>query len=363
MLDGLPVKTVAGLKGRTVAFARGSSSNYMIVAALDKVGLSDADIKPAFVSPADARAAFVGGKVGAWVIRDPYLAPAGLTALFDRFGITPARERVVRTSADAEQPARDLDSRVVLKLLSNRITHKSDIGGVAVGLAADEIGARLTRMRCDVEAATGFAPDTFLVQEMVSSGVEMIVGLHRDQLGTAILPGMGGVTAEILNDTVLRMLPTDALLSHRDACEMIRELRTWPLLDGYRGRPRADVDALAAALVAFSRMVLQLGERLVEAEINPLFVLDSGRGVRAADGVAVLACRGVAAASAHRARSIHAHSASAIASTGTPGPKVAATPFVFRCCASAAGKIPPNTTGIAAPCNASSSSSPSTSST
>ncbi|MGT0193942.1 acetate--CoA ligase family protein [Burkholderia pyrrocinia] len=217
------------------------------------------------------------------------LDEAQAKALFARFGITPARERVVRTCADAEQAARDFDDRVVLKLLSNRITHKSDIGGVAVSLAADEIGARLTRMRCDVETATGFAPDTFLVQEMVSSGVEMIVGLHRDQLGAAILLGMGGVTAEILNDTVLRMLPTDAPLSLRDAGDMIRELRTWPLLDGYRGRPKADVDALAAALVAFSRMALQLGERLVEAEINPLFVLDSGQGVRAADGVAVIA--------------------------------------------------------------------------
>uniref|UniRef100_UPI0038CFD7CB acetate--CoA ligase family protein n=1 Tax=Burkholderia cepacia TaxID=292 RepID=UPI0038CFD7CB len=217
------------------------------------------------------------------------LDEAQAKALFARFGITPARERVVRTCADAEQAARDFDDRVVLKLLSNRITHKSDIGGVAVGLAADEIGARLTRMRCDVETAAGFAPDAFLVQEMVSGGVEMIVGLHRDPLGTAILLGMGGVTAEILNDTVLRMLPTDAPLSLRDAGDMIRELRTWPLLDGYRGRPKADADALAAALVAFSRMALQLGERLVEAEINPLFVLDAGRGVRAADGVAVIA--------------------------------------------------------------------------
>ncbi|WP_321803436.1 acetate--CoA ligase family protein [Burkholderia sp. BCC1988] len=217
------------------------------------------------------------------------LDEAQAKALFARFGITPARERVVRTCTDAEQAARDFDDRVVLKLLSNRITHKSDIGGVAVGLAAEEIGARLTRMRCDVETAAGFAPDAFLVQEMVSGGVEMIVGLHRDPLGTAILLGMGGVTAEILNDTVLRMLPTDAPLSLRDASDMIRELRTWPLLDGYRGRPKADVDALAAALVAFSRMALQLGERLVEAEINPLFVLDAGRGVRAADGIAVIA--------------------------------------------------------------------------
>ena len=70
---------------------------------------------------------------------------------------------------------------------------------------------------------------------------------------------------------------------------MVKELKTWPLLDGFRGRPRCDVDALVSAIVAFSQMALQLGARLVEAEINPLFVLPAGRGVRAADGVVVLA--------------------------------------------------------------------------
>lgn len=69
---------------------------------------------------------------------------------------------------------------------------------------------------------------------------------------------------------------------------MIRALRTWPLLDGYRGRPKADIDALADAIVAFSNMAASLGARLVEAEINPVFVLPAGDGVRAADGVVIL---------------------------------------------------------------------------
>ena len=71
--------------------------------------------------------------------------------------------------------------------------------------------------------------------------------------------------------------------------ELLRELKTWPLLDGFRGRPKADVDALLSAIVAFTAMASQLGNRLVEAEINPVFVLAEGHGVRAADGVAVLA--------------------------------------------------------------------------
>jgi hypothetical protein len=78
-------------------------------------------------------------------------------------------------------------------------------------------------------------------------------------------------------------------LSRDEALSMLHELKTWPLLDGYRGRPKADVPALIEAIVAFSRMAAQWGERLVEAEINPLFVLPRGQGVLAADGVAVLA--------------------------------------------------------------------------
>lgn len=71
--------------------------------------------------------------------------------------------------------------------------------------------------------------------------------------------------------------------------ELLRELKTWPLLDGFRGRPKADVDALLSAIVAFTGMASQLGDRLVEAEINPVFVLPERQGVRAADGVVVLA--------------------------------------------------------------------------
>jgi hypothetical protein len=123
---------------------------------------------------------------------------------------------------------------------------------------------------------------------MVGPGVEMILGLHRDALGTAVLLGMGGVTAELFQDTTLRLLPPQGALSQQEALAMMRELRTWPLLDGFRGRPKADVQALADAIVAFSQMAAALGERLLEAEINPLFVLPQGEGVRAADGVAVL---------------------------------------------------------------------------
>ena len=123
---------------------------------------------------------------------------------------------------------------------------------------------------------------------MVAGGVELILGMHRDPLGTAILLGMGGVTAELFKDTTMRLLPPGGTLSKADALSMMRDLTTWPLLDGFRGRPKADVDAFANSIVAFSRMTAQLGSRVIEAEINPVFVLPAGRGVRAADGVVVL---------------------------------------------------------------------------
>jgi succinyl-CoA synthetase beta subunit len=214
------------------------------------------------------------------------LDEAQAQSLFARFGAPSTREVIVASAAEAARAARELGGRVALKILSAKIAHKSDVGGVAIGLDADSIGARLERMRADVSGKTGEAPARFLVQEMVS-GVEMILGCQRDALGVAILVGMGGVNAEVLRDTVLRM-PCGDGLSREEARSMVRALRSFPLLDGYRGRPKADIEALIDAIVAFSAMCARLGDRLLEAEINPLFVGAEGEGARAADAVATL---------------------------------------------------------------------------
>ncbi|WP_192901802.1 acetate--CoA ligase family protein [Pigmentiphaga sp. H8] len=209
--------------------------------------------------------------------------------LFARFGVPCVREAVVAGPAEAGQAARELGGRVVLKMLSAAITHKSDVGGVAVDLAPEAVGACLESMAREVESRAGVRPERYLVQEMVGPGVELILGMRRDALGSAILLGMGGIAAELYNDTSLRMLSPGQGLARQEAAAMVRELKSWPLLDGYRGRPRADVEGLVDAIVAFSEMAAQLGDRLAEAEINPVFVLPRGQGVRAADGVAVLA--------------------------------------------------------------------------
>ena len=259
---------------------------------------------PAFVA-AESCTAALGGmlQTSKWKAPEPpvTLAPvatgdlpsgsldeAQAKQLFARFGVPCAREIVVEDATQAERAAKELGGRVVLKILSGEITHKSDVGGVAVNVTAEQIGARLAAMADEVESKAHVRPNRFLVQEMVSGGTELILGMHRDPLGTAVLLGMGGVTAELFKDTTMRLLPAGGGLSREEALGMAQELKTWPLLDGFRGRPKADVEALAGAIVSFSRMAAQLGDRLLEAEINPVFVLPEGRGVRAADGVVVL---------------------------------------------------------------------------
>jgi len=209
--------------------------------------------------------------------------------LFSHFGIAGAEQTIVANPAQAQAAALQYGSAVVLKILSSQILHKSDVGGVCVGVAPEHVAERITRMQAEVLAKTGVRPEQFLVQQMVTSGIELILGFHRDALGSAILLGMGGITAELLKDTTMRLLPEQGGLSLADAYDMMHDLRTWPLLDGYRGRAKADQQALAQAIVNFSNMVASVGDRLIEAEINPLFVLPDGQGVKAADGIAILA--------------------------------------------------------------------------
>lgn len=271
-----------------------------IVAALNRAGV------PAFASPEGCVAALAALRVvppgpcmetttaAASPAAEP-AAPSGSgalneadsKALFARFGIPAVAEIVAATPDDAAAAAQRLGGApVVVKVLSRAILHKSEVGGVAVGVAPEAVADCCRAMAVRVSECAADALDGFLVQEQVTDGVEMILGLSRDpQLGPAVLLGFGGVTAELLKDTTLRPLP----LAPGDAEAMIGELMLSPLLKGYRGRPPADVVALVGAIEAFARMVTRLGDRLQEAEINPLFVRPAGTGVAAADGLVVLA--------------------------------------------------------------------------
>ena len=133
-----------------------------------------------------------------------------------------------------------------------------------------EIGARL-----GVQA--------WLIQERIEHGTELLLGLIRDpQLGPALVLGAGGIATEVFRDSSLRLLP----LRPEDPREMLAELRCRVLLEGFRGQPPGDVEALFAAMQRFASLAMD--EDVVEAEINPLFVLPHGAGVVAADGLVVL---------------------------------------------------------------------------
>jgi acyl-CoA synthetase (NDP forming) len=219
------------------------------------------------------------------LLRPGALDEAESKQLFSRFGIPVTREVVARTPDEAVAAAKTFPGNVVVKVLSRDLLHKSEAGGVAVDVAPADVAGVCAEIAKRFAAAKGGKPDGFLVQELIRGGIELILGFHHDaQLGPVILLGMGGVAAELYRDTTLRLAP----VSRGEACAMIDELKTSALLKGYRGRPAADVEALAGAIAAFSGMIAAIGSDLAEAEINPLFVLPRGQGVVVADGIVIV---------------------------------------------------------------------------
>lgn len=204
--------------------------------------------------------------------------------LFAEHGVGSAPHVVARTPQEAAARARALSGeRLVVKILSSSVAHKSDVGGVRVGVAPRDVAATCEELR---QQAGAERVDGWLIQELVTGGTEMLLGVIRDaQLGLALVLGAGGIATEVFGDTAVRLLP----LGPADARAMLAELKCRVLLEGFRGQPPGDVDALAAAVERFGVMAVALGDRLLEAEINPLFVLPRGHGVVAADGLVVLA--------------------------------------------------------------------------
>jgi len=247
---------------------------------------------PCFRTPeacADAVAAALRRRVPVpAVVRQP--APPGggrlldeleAYALFDRLGL--ARAPGVALAATISQaPALPFPYPVAAKLLA-AVAHKSDIGGVALGIA-DGAGlvAAIARMRAAV-GAHGHQMHRVLVQPMIAGVGEALIGYRVDRdVGPLVMVAAGGVFTEIYRDRSLRLAPVD-LDTARD---MIAEVRGLKVLAGYRGKPAGDLDALARAVVALSQLALD--ETVAEAEINPLIVRPAGQGVIAVDALAKL---------------------------------------------------------------------------
>jgi acyl-CoA synthetase (NDP forming) len=200
------------------------------------------------------------------------------------YGIPVTAEELAASPAEALAAARRIGYPVALKIQSADISHKTEAQAVRLGVAGDqelgrtydEIIANARRYRPDAKI------DGVLVQEMVPDGIEAIVGIVNDPLfGPAVMFGLGGIFAEVLKDVTFRIAPVSPV----DARDMIAEIRGYPVLTGARGRPPADVEALADILARLSALAVDLETQIAELDVNPLFVLEKGRGVKAADAL------------------------------------------------------------------------------
>lgn len=209
------------------------------------------------------------------------LSAAEGRAIVQAAGITIPLDTLATSADEAAAAARDLGFPVALKLVSPDMSHKTEVGGVLLGLR-DEVAVQegyATLVQRARVANPGAAIHGVLVQQMVSGGQEVILGITRDQtFGPLVAFGLGGIYAEALADVSFRLAP----LTPADAQEMLAEVRSAKLLAGLRGAPPADRDALVDALLRVSWLA-QICPEISELDINPLVVLPAGKGVRALD--------------------------------------------------------------------------------
>jgi acetyltransferase len=216
----------------------------------------------------------------------PALSEFESKRLIADWGVPGTRELRAGSADEAVAAAEVLGYPVALKADSAEILHKTEAGVVRLGLGE---GAQVRAAFEDVLArAHAAAPRAevagVVVQEMVANGVEVIVGVAYDeQLGPILLFGSGGVLVEVYHDIALRRCP----IAPDEALEMISEVKGARLLRGFRGRPAADVEALARTLVDVSHLAVHLEGELAELDINPLMVLPAGQGVKAVDALVV----------------------------------------------------------------------------
>ncbi len=206
-------------------------------------------------------------------------------AVLRAFGIPIANEILVPDAADAAAAVEALRGPFAVKVVSRDIAHKTEAGGVKLSVAKADVPAAAGAVMANAaKAVPGAKIDGVLISEM-AQGLEVLVGVVNDpNFGPAVALGLGGVLAEVLKDVTHRIAPFDVATAR----DMIAELRSARLFDGYRGKPAGDKEALAHTLAAVSRMAAALGPRLEEMDINPIFVRAPGHGVVAADALIVL---------------------------------------------------------------------------
>ncbi|MFH1169891.1 MAG: acetate--CoA ligase family protein [Chloroflexota bacterium] len=218
--------------------------------------------------------------------RPLWLDAAAVTALLNDYGINTVLSRSARSATEAAQAAEELGYPVAVKLLSDTITHKTEVGGVVLDLRSRrEVEQAFRQIKTRLAGAgRAKAMQGVTVQQMVRGGVEVIVGVTQDaSFGPLIMFGLGGIYAELFKDVVFRTQP----LTDADAREMIHTVKAYQLLEGWRGSPPSDIAALEDILLKVSRMVEELPQ-ITELDLNPVVALEKGKGAVVLDARVML---------------------------------------------------------------------------
>ena len=201
-------------------------------------------------------------------------------------GVPSAQEKLTNSADDAASAASEIGYPVVMKIVSPDILHKTEIGGVALGLADD--GAVISAYNEIMERAKAAYPDAkidgIMVGRMVTNGTEMILGVQSDVVfGPVVMAGLGGIFTEVLKDVTFMRAP----FGKREAMEMINRLKGSAILKGARGTQKADIEAVAEAIARVSVFADKNADVLDSIDVNPLLVLPEGEGAVALDGLIV----------------------------------------------------------------------------
>lgn len=270
-----PRDVITQLNAMGIPAVDGVDAVCATLAALVRIGAPPAAYDPPVLPaatqplPQSAFANEAGGKAA--------MAAAGLSVL---------QEHVTNSANEALAAAREIGFPVVLKIVSPDIAHKTEMGGVVLGVQTEpqlmqEYPALLARVALKAPQAR---IEGVLVAQMAQGGTELILGTKIDPVfGPIVMVGLGGIFAEVIKDVALQTAPVD----EATAATMLRSLKAYALLDGARGRPRADVAAAARAVAALSRFAARHADEVAEIDVNPLMVMDEGKGALALDALIV----------------------------------------------------------------------------
>jgi acyl-CoA synthetase (NDP forming) len=194
--------------------------------------------------------------------------------ILEEAGIATATARFAANAKVAAKVAKELGYPVALKIVSPDVTHKSDVGGVKLDLDSPE--AVETAFREIAESVKEHEPKARIegvaIQKMARPGIEVIIGMSKDpQFGPVLMFGLGGILVEVLKDVAFRIVP----LEPRDASQMIREIKGFPVLQGFRGQEAADLEALEALVLKVSAFV-EAHPEIEELDLNPVFAYGDG---------------------------------------------------------------------------------------